>query len=204
MDSEESGGSLFGTQGQKGWEQHAGLEGVTAADIKQFRTSIMARRFPGLKHMSDEDVAALVVADRAATGRRLDPPMKTYPKTQYVNGEKKTREDPIWMPNSATEAKDSIVMPPEQAFVGMYSPYNAAHEDFLEKKAEDTAKILAGVGFVPSNWSEARNTTEVDYFLYSATANVKMAEKTATRERMSTNMSNYNQVGSNRRGQRLV
>ena len=181
-----------------------GPEGVTAADIKLFRTSLMGRRFPGLKHMSDEDVAALVVADRAATGRRLEPTTKTYPKTQFVAGGKKTRADPVWTPSSAVEAKESIVMPPEQAFAGMYSPYNAAREDFLEKKHLDTKKILAGREFIPSNWSEARKTTEVDYFIYSATAGVKEAEKKATRDRMSLSLSNYQQVESTRRGQKLV
>jgi hypothetical protein len=38
-----------------------GLSAVSHQDIQAFRTSITARRFPALREMRDEDIAALVV-----------------------------------------------------------------------------------------------------------------------------------------------
>lgn len=38
-----------------------GLGAVSQQDIQAFRTSISARRFPALREMRDEDIAALVV-----------------------------------------------------------------------------------------------------------------------------------------------
>jgi len=189
--------------GRNGWESTNVVEGVTAADIKVFRTSILARRFPGLKNLTDEDVAALVVADRAATGRKLEAPVKLKPKTIPAKGEKKLRNDPIWVPNNAAEAKGSILMPPEQAFVGMYSPYEGDREDFLEKKHSDEAKHLGGT-FVPSSQSQAKDTIEANYFLNSATADVKMAEKMERMARTNANFADYQAVYTERQGKRMV
>ena len=194
---------LGSNSSRNGWESTNVVEGVSTADIKVFRTSILARRFPGLKNLTDEDVAALIVADRAATGRKIEAPVKHYPKTVHVKGEKKLRNDPIWVPNNAVEAKDSILMPPEEAFVGMYSPYEADREDFLEKKHSDERKQLQGA-FVPSSWSQAKDTVEVNYFINSATADVKMAEKIERMARTNANLIDYRDVYTQRQGKRVV
>mmetsp|Transcript_691 Transcript_691/g.1656 ORF Transcript_691/g.1656 Transcript_691/m.1656 type:complete len:147 (+) Transcript_691:148-588(+) len=117
---------------------------IQVEDIKLFRNSLLARRFPGIKALSDKEVAALVVADQKAKGRKLQPSFKTYPKTQFEIGEKRTRQDPIWIPNNASEAKKDTFRSAEEAFVGMYSPYDADKEDFLEKKESDARKVIGG------------------------------------------------------------
>lgn len=203
MESEDSTDGLVRTTGRDGWDQNTGVEGVTAADIKLFRTSIMTRRFPGLKILSDEDVAALIVADRKATGRKLEPPQKGYPKTKFVVGHQKTRNDPVWIPNNPGEAREAILMQPQQAFAGMFSPYDADKKDFLDMKHSD-AKKVAGPDFKPSNPSEARTMTEVNYFLYSATARSKQADRDSLRDRTALNKSAYGTVYTQRRGNCLT
>ena len=41
-----------------------GRGSVSLADINAFRTSMSARRFPALREMRDEDIAALVIANK--------------------------------------------------------------------------------------------------------------------------------------------
>lgn len=40
----------------------------------QFKTSLLARRFPGLRDMPDEQIKQMIVADRTATGQKQDDP----------------------------------------------------------------------------------------------------------------------------------
>lgn len=177
---------------------------ISAEEINAFRTSITARRFPGLRNLSDEDVAVMLLGHLKAGGAKAEVRQKNFPKSQQQKGEKKSRSDPVWWPNNAQEAKDSIVLEPEKAFAGMFSPYDADRQDFLEKKHADTAKLVTPAPFVPTNWSEARKTTEVDYFINSATAAEKEMHKRGLRERANFNTSEFQRVYTTRRGKKLT
>lgn len=48
-----------------------GSSGVSPAEIRAFRTSMSARRFPALREMRDEDIAALVIANKKLHQKRL-------------------------------------------------------------------------------------------------------------------------------------
>ena len=49
----------------------------------QFKTTLLARRFPGLRDLPDRDIRDLILADRRAAGRRLMAPVKSHPKTHF-------------------------------------------------------------------------------------------------------------------------
>jgi hypothetical protein len=52
-------------------------------NIDQFKTTLLARRFPGLKNLSEKEIVELIVADRKAAGRKLEATVKSYPKTDF-------------------------------------------------------------------------------------------------------------------------
>mmetsp|Transcript_5111 Transcript_5111/g.12860 ORF Transcript_5111/g.12860 Transcript_5111/m.12860 type:complete len:209 (+) Transcript_5111:85-711(+) len=156
---------------------------VTADDIRAFRTSIAARRFPHLRKLRDEEVEALLISSLQAGGQMPILERRTHPKSQPTMRSKLTLDAPVWCPSNAAEAKATITITadPEKAFVGMFSPYDADRQEFLQKKHADTSKIVCSAPFIPSNNSEAKKSTEVDYFIYSATAAEKDALKAKLR-----------------------
>lgn len=50
----------------------------------QFKTTLVARRFPGLRGLMDEDVRNLILADRKKSGIKLLSPQKTHPKRDFA------------------------------------------------------------------------------------------------------------------------
>ena len=82
----------------------------------QFKRTLLARRFPGLRALSDADIKSLIAADRKASGRKLEAEQKLYPKTQFLPPAPK-REQPSdapapFVPVSRTQAKDDISLQP--------------------------------------------------------------------------------------------
>lgn len=166
---------------------------VTDEDIKLFRRTLIARRFPQLRELSDKEVVELILADRKATGRRLEAPRKTYPKTEYESLVlDKTTKPPIpFVPVNAVEAKETIKRKPAEAFIAIHSPYDANHQDFVEDKTNDESKRHPMAPFYPTCPPEAKSTIQVKYYLNSATEEGQQAEKDALRTRTFENMSNY-------------
>jgi hypothetical protein len=89
--------------------------------VTQFKTSLVARRFPGIKGLSEEDIAILVLSERKSRGETRTLPQKTYPKTQFQpmsprrNDPEATQPPPKFIPCNPSQAKATIVMPPVQA-----------------------------------------------------------------------------------------
>jgi hypothetical protein len=92
----------------------------------QFKTSLVARRFPGIKALSDEEIATLVLSERKSRGETRTLPQKTYPKTQFRpmsprrDDPEATQAPPKFIPCNPSQAKATIVMPPVQASPLLY------------------------------------------------------------------------------------
>lgn len=76
----------------------------------QFKRGLMARRFPGLKQMSEADIKALIVAERRARGgRKTVIDKKVYPKTDFVPASPKRDayipEPAAFLPVNPSQAK---------------------------------------------------------------------------------------------------
>eukprot|EP01024_Parvocaulis_polyphysoides_P043683 TRINITY_DN4005_c0_g1_i1.p3 TRINITY_DN4005_c0_g1~~TRINITY_DN4005_c0_g1_i1.p3 ORF type:complete len:141 (+),score=1.31 TRINITY_DN4005_c0_g1_i1:267-689(+) len=105
---------------------------------KAFRTSLLARRFPGLKELSDKDIQDIVL-DNSAT-LQLDITQKTYPKTNLPQITLVKSEPDVWNPCNPQQAKYMSSKKPHETYVAIYSPYAAEHEDFLHNETIDRQK----------------------------------------------------------------
>lgn len=169
------------------------LGDITNEDIRLFRRTLLARRFPQLRDLTDEEIAQLIIADRKATGRRLEAPSKSYPKTDFMplTIDKDVKVPPPFVPGNYFEARDTISRKPAEAFVGIHSPYPAEHQDFCEDVTNDDSKRCAGVPFRPTCPQEAKSTIQVKYYLNSASEARQKAEREALRAKKRDMMSAY-------------
>lgn len=76
----------------------------------QFKRGLIARRFPGLKELSESDIKALIVAERRARGgRKTIVEKKVYPKTGFAPPPPKRDTcgppPPAFVPVSPSQAK---------------------------------------------------------------------------------------------------
>lgn len=143
---------------------------VTVEEIVQFKHTLLARRFPGLRALSDADIKTLIVADRKASGRKLEAEHKLYPKTQFLppspkRGQPSDAPAPF-VPASRTQAKDDISLQPCDRFISA-GPYDSHRADFNEDRLSDESKRSVKP-FMPTQSLQAKDTIKVKYFMYSA------------------------------------
>ncbi|KAJ9528039.1 hypothetical protein QJQ45_005692 [Haematococcus lacustris] len=188
-------------------------EPITDEDIRLFKTSIMARRFPGLRNLSDEDIRALISADRHARGRKLVDPRshRTFPKTQFQAAPPKRDTA---MP-SLTAAPVFVYINPAEAKQHIMRPHTESRDHFLADKHLDESK-RDDVPFVPNCPSQvtagpgssrpyiAKDATFRDFYLNSTDAETKASIREETRHRAQENCHAYSELQRSRRGQTLV
>ncbi|KAL6763862.1 hypothetical protein V8C86DRAFT_2483425 [Haematococcus lacustris] len=187
-------------------------EPITDEDIRLFKTSIMARRFPGLRNLSDEDIRALISADRHARGRKLVDPRshRTFPKTQFQAAPPKRdtampslTTAPVFVYINPAEAKQHIMRPHTEAHLGLGNPYSLSRDHYLADKHLDESK-RDDVPFVPNCPSQAKDATFRDFYLNSTDAETKAGIREETRHRAQENCHAYSELQRSRRGQTLV
>ncbi|PNW86587.1 hypothetical protein CHLRE_02g092800v5 [Chlamydomonas reinhardtii] len=145
------------------------LDDITSEDIALFRRSLLARRFPGLKDMSEGDLIALIRAERKATGRKLVAEPRSSPKTNFTppppKREQATQKIPPFVPANPHEAKEQAARAGTERFINVNTPYEAHREEFNTARTTDESKRVAP--FVPSCATQARENIAVKYYLNS-------------------------------------
>ncbi|KAG1663543.1 hypothetical protein FOA52_003171 [Chlamydomonas sp. UWO 241] len=185
----------------------AGLEDVTDEDIRIWRSTLLARRFPGLKSMPTEDIKAMIVADRKAHGRKVAHENKTYPKSHPPPAPATPEPGLIWSPVSAGGAKEEVARQTDELYLSKGTLYAADRMDYLADQASDMSKRGASGAWLPSNAGlQSKEATRVDCYL--SPSSLGTAEKALAlseiRRRAGANMSEYSLHASTRRGQTLV
>lgn len=92
----------------------------------QFRCSITARRFPRLQDLKDDQIKALIIADRKKTGRVLPTPSKLNPKSNFKAAAPR-RHDPAWQACQCP-APGLARWSPAGKFKGREDSMRSAHE----------------------------------------------------------------------------
>ena len=191
---------------------------MTAADvspqvIKQFRTSLTARRFPALRNLPDEDVAQLVVNSPRA--RLPFPLLETHLHSRERTGAGATASggDGSAEAIEAERAKDKelkdlhmkkvpfspcnpslakhAITRKGNIFVGSSSPYDADREEFLNRKELDESKRLGPSPFAPNSASQAKTMISVNYYLNSPDTYQLQHDRKHITERISKNSKNF-------------
>lgn len=97
----------------------------------QFKTTLLARRFPGLRDLKDEDIRNLITADSKAAGRALTDPRsnKTRPNTDYfIPAPKRDTIEPStqapFSPINPYMAKDEITRTAEEVSTDCTMPHS--------------------------------------------------------------------------------
>lgn len=142
---------------------------VQASDIRAFRTSMSARRFPALRDLSDENVARLVSERDSPSKKVKEPPPEV---TRIFQGRptmtaKKNPKLPPFRPCNPSQAKSAISRQGDEMFVGAASRYDDDKDAFLTRKGLDEAKRLGPVPFAPNSATQAKTQIAVGYFLNS-------------------------------------
>jgi len=182
---------------------------ISQDEIDAFKSSVLARRFPGLKSMSEDDLKRVIYNEKKKAGQTYEKPKKTYPKTNYEIPEVPKRnlvsiQPAPFVPISPSSAKTEVMRAPQDSFIGVGTPYDSDKVDLLEDRANDESKRATSNSFVPSSASKAKDAIRADYYLYSADEKTKQAELNATRMRSTTNTALYNELYNSRRGKTLI
>ncbi|GAX77326.1 hypothetical protein CEUSTIGMA_g4772.t1 [Chlamydomonas eustigma] len=181
---------------------------ISEPDIRLFKTTLLARRFPGLQKLSEKEIVDLIIADQKAAGRKLESTVKSYPKTHFKAPTPKkelwfSSSQPVFTCINPSQAKDDIKRPENQSYLGVNTPYSADHMDLMEDIIHDESKRRTGP-FLPTSTTQARGTICIDYYLNSSDAAAKEAELSATRRKAAEQMHHYIQQQTARRGHMLV
>eukprot|EP00798_Chlamydomonas_sp_ICE-L_P004630 gene4630-14822_t len=162
-------------------KQEQTADDITDAEVRLFKTTLLARRFPGMRDMQDADVKQIILADRKATGKKLTVQQKRYPKTNYEIPP--TARDSLpqgltinFTPVNPSQAKHEVARPWSESFNTLESPYELDHAAHLRDKKSDESKRTGPSGFVPTCPSEAKKTIEVDAFLNGGDSELKKSE----------------------------
>lgn len=167
------------------------ISSVSLAEIRAFRTSMAARRFPALREMLDQDIAILVLQDRKTNKTR---PLGTAaglkasePPANYMNpsgdsqfralSPKKTR--PPFTPCNPSQAKDDIHRKGEEPFAGSLAAFEKCQT--RESGVKDKAP------FVPNSAAEAKSKIQINYYLNSPDEETLQTEKAFIAQRASLN-----------------
>lgn len=170
---------------------------VTALDIRVFRTSQAARRFPALRMMSDVDVAALIVADRAskmARGVKVKQPERPVVEVPYrpslrpaVQDEGFVREKrPTFAPCNHFDGRREVERKGVDSFAICTAPFDEAKTEYVNSIFSDQRKRVS-LGFTYNNPSEAKTSIAVNYYLNSPDAETLAMEKAETLRRSVAN-----------------
>ena len=185
-----------------------GTKTLTAADvspqvIRQFKTSLTARRFPALRNLPDADVAQLVLNSPRA--RLPFPLLETHVKrskekedsgrnatgtsagaASLEGGQDATLRKVPFSPCNPSLAKHAITRKGD-IFVGSSSPYDADRAEFLNRKELDESKRLGPSPFAPNSASQAKTMISVNYYLNSPDTHQLQADRKLITERISKN-----------------
>ena len=135
---------------------------ITEEDIRLFRTSLLARRMPALKNMSDTEVKTICAADaKGVMSRREKSLQKSWPKTNYAKGTKTTIiDDGTFRPCSPSKAKSEAARPDDERFcLNLGTPYSSEHSQFVADQTLDLSKRCSGSDWIPSGGnSQAKET----------------------------------------------
>ncbi|XRB00196.1 hypothetical protein NFJ02_08g138950 [Pycnococcus provasolii] len=174
---------------------------VTAREIRAFRTSQAARRFPALRTMSDEDVAALIVADRASKAARgvrqkvtprpvVEAPYRPSLRPPVQNEGGVAEKRPNFSPVNPHAARRTVERKGPDSFAICEAPYDEAKEEYLNSLFNDQRNRI-GLGFTYNNPSEAKSTIAVNYYLNSPDAETLAMEKEETLRRSIANKESF-------------
>lgn len=184
---------------------------VTQAEIIAFRTSITARRFPALREMRDEDLAALVLANKKAQSKKpayeqredfdyttLGPreePLTTRQAAMYYKDPVvlKTGPRPPFAPANTAQAKSDIARKGAEPFLNSSAPLEGLH-------TRDSMRLDDSKPFKPSSASQAKDLIMVNYYLNSPDQTTQESEKEFIQQRALKNSeklvrSGYGRVG---------
>lgn len=166
---------------------------ISAVEIRAFRASIPARRFPMLKSMSDAQVAAILRKDKMARMEKAKPwdtttqstPLddflrksessRTQPgETLSSTKSKQTKASPSrpsvpFSPCNSRAARDTIARLDTERFLTVGTQYDEAIKQYLAMKNFDESKRLAAP-FKPNSASQAKHMTAIKYFMNSPTS----------------------------------
>lgn len=184
---------------------------VTMDEIRDFRTSMSARRFPALRDLRDEDVAALVLAERKARATRAynaKPPMtssprrtrrltdspdldKVSPRSALVGaggseGRPVLKKAPPFSPANPFKARDDITRAGKNSqFASVGTPYDVEVFRYIPNE-----EILP---FVPASAAEAKKKVAVNYYLNSPDAETQEVERVTIAMRSANSISRMRQ-----------
>lgn len=152
----------------------------------QFRTSLLARRFPALRNLKDEEVA-LVVAQTMGRGpgdggRDAAGPggyaseyglsvggdmfgASTRKARKLTSKEKRGGKAPF-SPCNPSKARETIARKGKEMFIMSTDPYGADKESFLTSKNVDERKRMAEP-FAPNSASQAKDSIQTGFFMNS-------------------------------------
>mmetsp|Transcript_64201 Transcript_64201/g.203081 ORF Transcript_64201/g.203081 Transcript_64201/m.203081 type:complete len:274 (-) Transcript_64201:173-994(-) len=191
---------------------------VTTYEIKQFRTSISARRFPALRELEDDDIAALILADKVAKrdrpwskqgrARPRNPSHPLEPKVEAAKAaevasrpqtglrymsEANTLGRMPFSPCNPTRAKNDIFLGQDAPYALCQTEYEGARNFFIDDKQRSLryGQSLNRSGFLPAAPSQAKDQIRVKYFLNSADAETLEREKSDTLSRSLRNKSSF-------------
>lgn len=137
-------------------------EEITDQDIKLFRRSLLARRMPGLKNLSDEEVKGILAADEAGViARRAAVLEKSWPKTKFQRGQRpQIVDDGVFRPVSPSVAKSETARPTdERHYLNLGTPYESEHSAFVADQNQDRSLRCSDSDWVPSGGnSRAKDT----------------------------------------------
>lgn len=181
------------------------LQSVSSAEIRAFRTSMSSRRFPALREMRDEDIAALVIANKKVQNKRLlgtkaglteviRPSLPGDELQDHLNipmdpsffppapqGFFQERRRPPFIPINATQAKETISRTAPERFLHYQKPYEKA------VTREEMASAEKPTPFVPNGTLIAKERISVNYYLNSPDEQTLALEKAYISERSSMN-----------------
>ncbi len=196
-------------------------EDVPPQVIRQFRTSLTARRFPALRNLGDEDIKQLVANSPRA--KLPFPMLETHvrmrkdattsggaggpagedgagpgsPGRQALDGSSGAGKKPF-SPCNPSLAKHAITRK-GNIFVGSSSPYDADTKEFLDRKELDESKRLGPQPFAPNSASQAKTMISVNYYLNSPDTFQRQSERKLITERIAKNSKSFKEWYASRR-----
>jgi hypothetical protein len=182
-------------------------EDVSPQVIRQFRTSLTARRFPALRNLGDLDVAQLVVNSPRAklpfpllethvrvrdslTGKdsahtRAGEGNESSSQTSEGLASEGMKKVPF-SPCNPSLAKHAITRK-GNIFVGSSSPYDADKAEFLNRKGFDESKRLGPSPFAPNSATQAKTMISVNYYLNSPDTHQLETDRKVITQRITKN-----------------
>lgn len=87
-------------------ESRSAGEASTSEQVRLFKSSLLGRRFPGMRELPDEQIAAILKHDTKASKRALE--VKTHPKSDFAPATLPPAEPArIFYPVNPTQARDT-------------------------------------------------------------------------------------------------